>query len=83
MSNHGNAYRRRVESYIRENKYQLTIAKLSSNLPITSEELSFRDSTLTDGKRDKRGLYEGIRNRTHVFIRSIIGLDIMQHKTLC
>jgi len=78
-SNYGNAYRRRVESYIRENKYQLTIAKLSSNLPITSEELKLLEILLFDGA--ERGTREDFMNEygtepLGVFIRSIIGLDI-------
>jgi type I restriction enzyme R subunit len=79
-SNYGNAYRRRVESYIRENKYQLTIAKLSSNLPITSEELKLLEILLFDG--GERGTREDFMKEygtepLGVFIRSIIGLDII------
>jgi len=35
----GSIYKKRVESFIRNNKTQLTISKLSTNLPITQEEL--------------------------------------------
>jgi hypothetical protein len=44
-------YRRRVESYIRENKYQLHLNCLLIYLLLKRTE-AFRDSTLTAEKRD-------------------------------
>jgi type I restriction enzyme R subunit len=75
----GKPYRRRVESYIREHKYQLTISKLATNLPITVEELKLLEDLLFDGV--ERGTREDFvkeygQEPLGIFIRSIIGLDV-------
>lgn len=77
-SNYGSTYRRRVESFIRENRHQLTISKLASNLPITAEELRLLETLLFDGA--ERGTKEDFvkeydEEPLGVFIRSILGLD--------
>ena len=77
-SNYGTSYRRRVESFIRENKHQLTISKLISNEPITSKELNLLEQILFDG--EERGTKEDFVKEfgvepLGVFIRGIIGLD--------
>lgn len=79
-SNYGTSYRRRVESFIRENKHQLTISKLLTNEPITSQELTLLEEILFDG--DERGTREDFikefgEEPLGVFIRSIIGLEVM------
>ena len=68
--NYGTLYRKRVESYIRENKHNLVIHKLSTNNPITAMELSYLENMLFDGT--ERGTREAPLG---IFIRSIIGLD--------
>ncbi|OBQ14489.1 MAG: type I site-specific deoxyribonuclease [Anabaena sp. LE011-02] len=78
-SNYGNAYRRRVESFIRENKHILTISKLSTNQPITNQELQILEQILFDGT--ERGTIDDFTNEygkepLGKFIRSIIGLDV-------
>lgn len=78
-SNYGNIYRKRVESFIREHKFQLTISKLSANLPITVAELKLLEDLLFDG--EERGTREDFikeygEEPLGIFIRSIIGLDI-------
>lgn len=78
-SNYGNSYRRRVESFIRENKNQLTISKLLTNEPITAMELKLLEEILFDG--EERGtradfIKEFGEEPLGVFIRSIIGLDV-------
>jgi type I restriction enzyme R subunit len=78
-SNYGTSYRRRVESFIRENKHQLTISKLLTNEPITSKELTLLEEILFDG--DERGTREDFvkefgEEPLGVFIRGIIGLDV-------
>ncbi|MBP6754641.1 MAG: DEAD/DEAH box helicase family protein [Bacteroidia bacterium] len=78
-SNYGTTYRRRVESFIRENKHQLTISKLQSNEPITAKELKLLEDILFDG--DERGtrsdfIKEFGEEPLGVFIRGIIGLDV-------
>ncbi|WP_430399939.1 DEAD/DEAH box helicase family protein [Flavobacterium sp.] len=78
-SNYGTAYRRRVESYIRENKHNLTISKLATNQPITDKELDLLEKILFDGI--ERGTFEDFKNEygdkpLGYFIRSIIGLDV-------
>jgi type I restriction enzyme R subunit len=77
--NYGTLYRKRVESYIRENKHNLVISKLSSNIPITIQELSLLEKVLFDGT--DRGTKEDFVKEfgeapLGVFIRSIVGLDI-------
>lgn len=79
ISNYGIPYRRRVESFIRENKNQLTISKLLTNEPITARELKLLEDILFDG--EERGTREDFikefgEEPLGVFIRSIIGLDI-------
>jgi type I restriction enzyme R subunit len=78
-SNFGKSYRRRVESFIRENKHQLTISKLVTNSPITAKELKLLEDILFDA--DERGTKEDFvtefgEEPLGVFIRSIIGLDV-------
>lgn len=78
-SNYGQSYRRRVESFIRENKNQLTISKLLTNQPITVQELKLLEKILFDG--DERGTMEDFQKEfgtepLGVFIRSILGLDV-------
>jgi type I restriction enzyme R subunit len=78
-SNYGASYRRRVESFIRENKHQLTISKLQTNEPITAKELKVLEDILFDG--DERGtrsdfVKEFGEEPLGVFIRGIIGLDV-------
>lgn len=78
-TNYGIPYRKRVESFIRDNKHHLTISKLTTNLPITVEELTALENMLFDGA--ERGTKEAYvkeygNQPLGVFIRSIIGLDI-------
>ena len=77
--NYGLPYRKRVESFIRENRHHLTISKLSTNQPITEDELLALEEILFDG--DTRGTKETYikefgEQPLGVFIRSILGLDI-------
>jgi type I restriction enzyme R subunit len=78
-SNYGNSYRRRVESFIRENRTQLTISKLLTNEAITAKELQLLETILFDGV--ERGTHEDFVKEfgtepLGVFIRSILGLDV-------
>lgn len=78
-SNYGLPYRKRVESFIRENKYHLTISKLQKNEPITPEEIKALENILFDGS--DRGTKEDFQKEfgsepLGVFIRSIVGLDV-------
>lgn len=75
----GAIYRKRVESFVRENKHQLTISKLNTNTPITQDELKVLESILFDGT--ERGSKEDFKAEygeepLGKFIRGIIGLDI-------
>lgn len=77
-SNKGALYRKRVESFIRDHKFHITISKLSTNLPITAEELKLLEDMLFDG--GERGTKEDFVKEfgeapLGVFIRSIVGLD--------
>ncbi len=72
-------YKKRVESFIRENKHQLTISKLSTNQPITVEELRQLEDILFDG--EERGSKEDFKEEygeqpLGEFVRSILGLDV-------
>jgi type I restriction enzyme, R subunit len=72
-------YKKRVERFIRDHIHQLTISKLSSNLPITKEELKVLEDILFDDK--ERGSREDFNKEygeepLGKFVRSILGLDI-------
>ncbi len=72
-------YKRRVEKFIRENRHNVTISKLASNIPITREEVQVLENILFDG--EERGTKEDYikeygEKPLGEFIRSIIGLDI-------
>jgi len=72
-------YRKRVESFIRENKHQLTISKLSSNQPITKHELKvLEDILFNDDKLGTKADFEKEYGDQPLgkFIRSIIGLNL-------
>ncbi len=78
-TSYGVPYRKRVESFILENRHHITISKLSNNLPITVEELTALENMLFDGV--ERGTKESFvkeygEQPLGLFIRSIIGLDI-------
>lgn len=78
-TNYGTIYRKRVEKFIRDNKNNITISKLSTNVPITADELKSLEDILFDGgERGTRADYlkEFGEAPLGIFIRSIIGLDI-------
>lgn len=71
-------YKKRVERFIRENKHQLTISKLSTNQQITPDELLKLEEILFDGS--ERGTKEDFvkeygKKPLGMFIRSILGLE--------
>jgi len=72
-------YKRRVETFVRENKTTLAIDKLNKNLPLTESDVKSLENILFDG--DERGDLEKFKNvygdePLGVFIRSIVGLDM-------
>jgi len=72
-------YKTRVEKFIRENKNQITINKLTKNQPITTGELDQLELLLFNG--DQRGTKEDFikaygEQPLGKFIRSIIGLEL-------
>ncbi len=74
------SYKDRVESYIRKNQNHLVIHKLKTNQVITQDELVLLEKMLFDG--DERGTKEQFveeygEQPLGVFIRSIVGLDIL------
>lgn len=77
-SNYGTLYRKRVESFIRDNKHNLIISKLSSNQPITAGELNLLEQILFDGA-DRGTKADFIKEfgdaPLGIFIRGIIGLE--------
>lgn len=72
------SYKDRVESYIRKNKNHLTIHKLSTNLPITKQELDELEKILFSegvaGTKEEFIKQYGAKP-LGAFIRSIIGLE--------
>jgi type I restriction enzyme R subunit len=71
-------YKKRVERFIREHKENVTISKLSTNQPITVEELNSLERMLFDGT--ERGTKEDFVQKygeqpLGQFVRSILGLD--------
>ncbi|MDC1403813.1 helicase-related protein, partial [Crocinitomicaceae bacterium] len=83
-TDYGIPYRKRVESFLRENKHHLTISKLLNNLTITTEELNALEEILFDGsERGTKETYikEYGEQPLGVFIRSILGLDIHAAQT--
>jgi type I restriction enzyme R subunit len=77
--NNLDAYRRKVEQYLKEQQHHITISKLRTNKPITKDELSelermmFEQGTL--GTKDDFIKAYG-EQPLGKFIRSILGLDI-------
>ena len=71
-------YRKRVERFIEENKHQLTISKLSTNQPITYQELQLLEEILFDG--EERGTKADFDQYAQLslskFVREIVGLDV-------
>ncbi len=77
--NNGLPYRKRVESFLRENKHHITISKLINNVPITEAELTALENILFDGEErgTKHNYMQEYGNQPlGVFIRSILGLDV-------
>ena len=72
------AYRRKVEQYLKENSSHLTIHKLRNNIQITQSELDELDRMLFEqgnlGSRDEFTRAYG-EKPLGAFIRSIVGLD--------
>ena len=74
----GALYKKRVESYLRENRHHVTIRKLSTNQPITAAELLALEQLLFDG--GERGTPEDFiaafgPQPLGRFVRSILGLE--------
>lgn len=72
-------YKKRVERFLRENKHNLTIRKLSTNTPITATELQHLEDLLFDGK--ERGTRQDFveaygEQPLGEFVRSILGLEV-------
>lgn len=72
------SYKDRVESYVRNNRHQLAIDKLSKNIPITQKELESLESILFT--EDVAGTKEEFQKQygnqpLGAFIRRITGLD--------
>ncbi len=73
------AYRKRVERIVLQNRHHITISKLQSNIPITSHELQELERMLFEN--EEAGNKEKFRKALGekplgIFIRSILGLDI-------
>lgn len=73
------AYRFRVEHFLKEHLNHLTISKLRTNKPLTSDELNelerliFEQGTL--GTKDKFQKAFGVNHPISFFVRKIVGLD--------
>ncbi len=81
LDNHNilHTYRERVESFIRNNRFHMTIHKINTNRPITEEDLNELERILFDGKEigtKDDYIREYGDQPLGKFIRSIVGLDI-------
>ncbi len=73
------AYKRRVETFVRENKHHVVINKLNTNQPITKSEIEELERILFDGgERGTKDRYTNVYQNEPLgtFIRGIVGLDI-------
>jgi type I restriction enzyme R subunit len=72
-------YRKRVESFIKENDSHVTIAKLKKGLPLTSSDLSELEKFVFNAQevesQDKFKECFGAEQTLPHFIRSLVGLD--------
>jgi type I restriction enzyme R subunit len=79
------AYRNRVEQYLRQNKHHMTIHKLRMNEPITKAEIDALEAMLFSqgelGTKEEFVKAYGDRPLGR-FIREIVGLDITAAKSL-
>lgn len=72
------SYKNRVESYIRKNKHHLTINKLTTNVPITQQELNELEKILfteSVAGTKEQFIKEYGERPLGAFIRSITGLE--------
>ena len=77
------AYRHKVEQYLKEQSNNMTIQKLRNNIPITKDELDSLDNMLFD--QGSMGTKEEFTNAygelpLGKFIRSIVGIDAQAAK---
>jgi len=79
------AYRRKVEQYLHENRHNLIISKLISNVQVTTSELLELENILFDqgevGTKEEFVMAFG-ELPIGRFVRSILGLDINVAKTM-
>lgn len=80
MMSYGNlqSYKDRVESYVRKNRFHLSIDKLSKNIPITAGDLAALEEILftEEGAKSKeKFIAEYGEQPLGTFIRKIVGLD--------
>lgn len=72
------AYKRKVEQYIRENRHHLTIDKIRKNQPVTPADLDALETMLFDqGDLGTKELFREVYDGKSLgsFIRSLLGLD--------
>jgi type I restriction enzyme R subunit len=77
------AYKRKVEQYLREQSNNLTIHKLRNNIPITRGELEALDRMLFEqGTLGTKAEFTNVYGEQPLgkFIRSIVGLDVQAAK---
>jgi type I restriction enzyme, R subunit len=78
-------YRKKVETYIRDNENHIAIAKLKRNLPLTPDDLQSLETMLYDADAiGSRAQFESVFGRNDslaLFIRKLVGLDRAAAKT--
>lgn len=78
-NNELDAYKRKVENYLREHSNHITIHKLCNNLPITQGELQILEQMLFEqGELGNKEAFVKVYGEQPLgkFIRSILGLDL-------
>ncbi len=72
------AYKEKVERYIKENQFDLTIDKIKKNIKITPADLTYIESFLFEkGSLGSKSLFQEVYGDKPLgeFIRSVVGLD--------
>lgn len=77
------AYKVKVEQFIRENKFDLTIDKIRKNIKITKDDLAYLENFLFEkGSLGSKELFKEVFGEQPLgeFIRSVVGLDKTEAK---
>ena len=77
------AYKEKIERYIKENQFDLTIDKIRKNIKITTSDLAYIERFLFEqGSLGSKSLFQEVYGDKPLgeFIRSVVGLDQLEAK---